>query len=369
MADHNIEYVLVTGATGFIGAHIVDELLRRGLKVRAAVRSQSKQERFLQDRLQYADRLDFVFIHNLETPDVFDEAVKGVDGIIHVASPVRYTDIEDLEKDLIIPAIQGTKSALEAASKEPKIKRFIYTSSCAAVIDAPNKPVSQPPPNWPAENQNQSESETLFTYTNDDFNEITYEESKNSNPVIAYRGGKKFAELEAWNFIREQKPNFDLVTVCPPTVLGPIVHPLSTIKDLNESNAGLWNVAAGITPIPSTRVPYWVDVRDLAKAHVEALLRPEGGNKRFIVASPERWSYQRIADTLRSEPKFEGWAKEKVRKGNEGEKIMKWYNFDGETASKDLGISYRGLRESIVEAVAQFKEIQGRGSELQHGDK
>lgn len=78
--------MLVTGATGFIGAHVVDELLRRGIKVKGTTRSLSKAQKMCQDRPEHADMLDFDVITDLAHPGVFDEAAQGVDAIIHVAS-------------------------------------------------------------------------------------------------------------------------------------------------------------------------------------------------------------------------------------------------------------------------------------------
>ena len=83
--------MLVTGATGFIGAHVVDELLRRGLKVRGTTRTLAKAERFLQSRSSFADRLEVVTTPDLTTPGVFDEVVKGVDAVIHTASVNSFT--------------------------------------------------------------------------------------------------------------------------------------------------------------------------------------------------------------------------------------------------------------------------------------
>lgn len=80
------EYVLVTGATGFIGAHVVDNLLSRGLRVRGATRSLAKGDVMIKARPQHASSLDFVEIDDFASPGRLDDAVKGVDAVIHVAS-------------------------------------------------------------------------------------------------------------------------------------------------------------------------------------------------------------------------------------------------------------------------------------------
>lgn len=82
----DVKFVLVTGATGFIGAHIVDALLARGIRVRGTTRSLSKGEAMLRARRKYANLLEFVQIGDFESPDGLVEAVKDVDGIIHTAS-------------------------------------------------------------------------------------------------------------------------------------------------------------------------------------------------------------------------------------------------------------------------------------------
>lgn len=87
MAGANqLEFVLVTGATGFIGAHVVDTLLARGLKVRGTTRTLAKGDEMIKARPQYAGKLDFVQIDDFENPGGLVEAVEGVDGIIHTAS-------------------------------------------------------------------------------------------------------------------------------------------------------------------------------------------------------------------------------------------------------------------------------------------
>jgi nucleoside-diphosphate-sugar epimerase len=240
----------------------------------------------------------------------------------------------------MIPAINGVRSILSAASKSA-VKRVVVTSSFAAVIDINRK---RPP---------------FFTYTSSDWNPLTYSEaiSPTSSSVIAYRGSKKLAELEVWNYLKNEKPKFDVVTLCPPMTFGPVVHPVNRVEDLNESNAMLWKIASGEKPLPVTRVPFWIDVRDLADAHVEALLRPEVGNKRYTPASPEHFSYALAAEIILA--KF-SWAKGKV--SEEEQTIDESYGLDGETVMRELDVKYRSFNETVVDLVSQAWEMEKNNS-------
>ncbi len=76
----------MTGATGLVGSHVVDNFLKRGIKVRAVARSKQKADLFAAARPEFASLLSFYFIDDLNTPGVFNDAVQGIDGVIHVAS-------------------------------------------------------------------------------------------------------------------------------------------------------------------------------------------------------------------------------------------------------------------------------------------
>lgn len=251
------------------------------------------------------------------------------------SQPFTY-DTKDNEKELIIPAINGVRAILEAASSNPKIRRFVITSSFASVLDADRK---GPP---------------YFTYTGNDWNPLTYEESTHpdTTPVIAYRGSKKFAELEAWKYAKEKQPPFDIVALCPPMTFGPVVHPVAGVNKLNVSNAMLWGIACGEKPLPVSRVPFWIDVRDLAEAHVGAVLTADVGNRRYIPASPERFSYGQAAKIMASE--FSGLDGKVTL---EDQPIDTSHGLDGETAAQDLGFQYHAFKDTVCDLVSQALEM------------
>ena len=219
------------------------------------------------------------------------------------------------------------------------MKRIVLTSPFASVLDVNRKDLES----------------SYFTYTGADWNPLTYEEGINpaTSAVVAYRASKKFAELYAWDFVRDKIPHFDLVTLCPPMTFGPIAHPISSLESLNESNSALWKIATGHQPLPVARVPFWIDVRDLAEAHVSALLKPEVGGRRYVPGSPERFSYGLAAEIMVEE--FP-WARGKVVV--EEQLVDKSHGIDGETAAKELGFTYRAFRETVVDLISQLQNFE-----------
>jgi nucleoside-diphosphate-sugar epimerase len=229
------------------------------------------------------------------------------------------------------------KAVFEAAAAAGSVKRIVVTSSFASVIDIARK---GPP---------------YFTYTGEDWNPQSYELTVDpkTDAVVAYRGAKKFAELEAWNFLKENKPGFSIVTLCPPMTFGPMVHPVESIDKLNESNSMLWNIAKGQKPLPVGRVPFWVDVRDLAQAHVEALLREEAGMKRYTPSAPERFTYGLAASIMASEfPDLEGIV------AKEEQKVDASFGLDGETAARELGYTHHAFRDTIRDFITQAMSMK-----------
>lgn len=177
--------VLITGATGHVGYAALIETLRQGYNVRVAVRSQGKAELVRNAALSKPfvkeSQLSFTVVPDITVSGAFDEAVKGVDAIEHVASPIPGPNTSDFERDLIIPAIHGTTSILYSALKEPRIKKVVITSSVATLLD-------------------HAESGERFTAQT----EINDTAGPYEGPFPAYRASKVKASLAVDKFIAEK---------------------------------------------------------------------------------------------------------------------------------------------------------------------
>lgn len=143
--------VLVTGASGYLAASVVLDLICKGYRVKATVvgsisvkccqltdqhaqRSQDKAEAFIAKHPDTKPFITWTIVKDSAEPGAFDEAVRGVDYIIHVASPFHFKPTDN-ERDILRPAVVGTKNILESALAYGSIERFVLTSSYAAIMD------------------------------------------------------------------------------------------------------------------------------------------------------------------------------------------------------------------------------------------
>ncbi|KAB2095926.1 hypothetical protein ERO13_A01G073300v2 [Gossypium hirsutum] len=127
----------VTGATGYIGSWLVKLLLERGYKVHATVRNPEKALHLLQ-LWNGGDRLR-LFKADLLEEGSFDEAVKGCNGVFHVAASMEFDantneNIESyVRSNIIDPAIKGTENLLKSCLKSKTVKRVVFTSSISTI--------------------------------------------------------------------------------------------------------------------------------------------------------------------------------------------------------------------------------------------
>ncbi|EED23494.1 cinnamoyl-CoA reductase, putative [Talaromyces stipitatus ATCC 10500] len=327
--------VLVTGASGFIAAHVVAAFLRNGYNVRGTVRSEKSAAEVRQTHADYASQLSISIVPDIAAPHAFDEAVKGVNGIIHTASPF-VLNANDYEKELFQPAIQGTTSILKAAQEHnPDVRRVVITGSFASVLD-PSKGLRPG-----------------YVYTEADWNPVTVEEA-GTNGSIAYLASKTFAEQAAWKYVKDNKPNFSVTTLLPPMVFGPVVHHVKDVDSLNTSSADIYRLINGSeTEVPVNAFWAFVDVRDVAAAHVLAFEKPEAAGQRYLLyTSP--YSYQQFCDIIREKfPQL----RETTPMGTPGAPIPPVYTLDTSKAVQQLGMKFRPLEETIVDTVESFLKI------------
>ncbi|KAG9238296.1 putative NADPH-dependent methylglyoxal reductase GRP2 [Amylocarpus encephaloides] len=336
--------VFLSGGSGFIAAHVLDILLERGHTVITSVRSQSKADAIRKAHPSVdSSKLDFRIVEDIAQEGAFDEAIKidGLEAVIHTASPFHF-NITDTKKDLLDPAVIGTTGILKAIKKNaPGVKRVVITSSFASIVDG-----------------DKGNSWTEHTYTEADWNPITLEQAL-ENPSNGYRASKTFAEKAAWEFLEKEKPNFTLSTMCPPLVLGPVVHYLNTLDALNTSNQRIRNFMTGAwkDEIPYTGIFIWVDVRDIALCHVLAMEKEEAANKRFFVVEG-KFSNREICEVIRKNfPEYGDRLPGKEVKGG-GYDEGGLFGWDNSRTKTVLGVEFRGLEESIVDLVKSLKEVE-----------
>ena len=150
--------------------------------------------------------------------------------------------------------------------------------------------------------------------------------------------------------------------MCPPLVLGPIVHYLQSLDNLNTSNQRIAALMTGKAKdeILLTATFIWTDVRDLALAHVKAAELPEAANQRFFVTTGY-FSNEEIADIMRENfPELKNELPVKGTKGG-GYPEDGIYKYDNSRVKEILGVEFRSLKESIVDAV---KSLQAVGAQI-----
>ncbi|KAK6459515.1 protein induced by osmotic stress [Scheffersomyces xylosifermentans] len=324
--------VFVSGATGFLAQQIITLLIAKDYKVVGSVRSSEKGEKL---KKAYGTNFQYEVIPVLEKQGAFDEALKNhpeVTVFLHTASPATFS-AEDNEKEILIPAINGTKYVLESIAKvAPQIKRVVYTSSVVAIAT----PEQLGDPTFEV-------SETVF-------NPLTYEDGK-SNSLLAYFASKTLAEKAAWDFVKTNKPSFTLSTVNPTYIFGPQAQDEDAKGDLNltaEIVGGVYRLKKD-DAIPEYSGQF-VDVRDVAKAHLIAFEKDEAKGQRIITYSG-LFSSQIILNIIRKNfPDL----RDRLPVGDAENVKVTASKINDAKSRKILGYEPISLEDSVVAAIKQI---------------
>jgi nucleoside-diphosphate-sugar epimerase len=335
--------VMVTGGTGYIASWIIKELLERGRTVHVTVRN--PEQRLAVGHLRRlaasAPGELRLFKADLLERGSFDAAARGCELVMHTASPFYYQAARDPERELLEPAVEGTRNVLAAVERTPSVRRVVLTSSVMAIF---------------------GDAVDALQVPNGVFDETHWNHSSSlSHQAYAY--SKVTAEREAWRIHAAQgKPHWQLVVINPGLVMGPSLtrHTRSgSVSILKQFGSGL--MRAGVPRI----VASLVDVRDVARAHVLAGDTPSASGRYVVNATCS--SLLQMAALLRPHfghyplprrelPKWLLWLVAPLI-GLSRSFVAK--NADYPLAfdhgrSLELGVTYRPLGETLVEHFQQL---------------
>ncbi|OAA41362.1 NAD(P)-binding domain protein [Metarhizium rileyi] len=334
--------VLLTGGSGFIAAHILDQLLSKGHTVITTVRSEEKAKPIRDAYKDKGNQLEVVVVGDIAKENAFDEVVKkpGIEVVMHTASPFHYK-WTDAQTELLDPALNGTRGILNAVKRSaPSVKRVIVTSSFASVLDEAHL------------------TDASHTFTEESWNPVKREDIRQCPPSTAYRLSKTLAEKAAWDFVANEKPGFDLATICPPVVFGPVAHHLASLENINTSNERVVALVRGAwsDEIPATGpITVWVDVRDTALAHIRAMEKPDAGGKRHLTIGG-RFKHRDIVQVARAKfPELADKLPGKDVEGGGAPAITENFKYNNDATTKLLDITWTSLESSITDLIQSLK--------------
>ncbi len=323
--------VLVTGAPGFVGAHVVRQLLDRGVEVRGlAVAGES---------LDTLDGLDVEIIRgDVRDIEAMKGAVQGVDTVFHGAAIY-----EGFSKDptrMFEVNLRGTFNVLEAA-RRAGVDKVVYTASVVAL--------GRPAPGQLAD------EDTAYEAWDVDFH---YSRSKFASMLIA-------SDFAAWGM--------DVRIVCPGTVVGP--------GDARPTPSGdlLLSVARGQAPGYTEGGTCYVDVRDAAAGHIAAADHGRAG-ERYIVGGHNLHTKDFLAAACGAAgirgipikipvPAAKLWVRGRqhlaLRRGDSPDVAAAMFDyalkpcfFDSRKAMTELGVGFRPIAETLSDALSWFRDAR-----------
>ena len=244
--------VAVTGASGYVGSHVVIPLMKRGYTVHACLTQLDNKDKT--DHLLALNNSDYpghleLFAASLLVEGSYDTPFEGCTAVLHAGTPMGY-DSANNPRQIYDGAINGTKNVLNSVKKVGTVKRFIYTSSFSAIHHPMKSGYIFTEKDWATDNR---ESDPNWTSERIDIDgEMAYSMVK----VECEHMANKFAEKDG---------RFDVISVCPIIVLGPL---LSRVHE----RVGSWQWVLGRMLAGNPCERQWnalwniVDVRDVGES-------------------------------------------------------------------------------------------------------
>ncbi len=342
--------ILVTGGGGYIASWVIKFLLEDGFFVRTTVRSlkdKNKIKHLLSLSETYQGKLEF-YEADLLKEGSYDTAIGdkgGCETVIHMASPFFIEGIKDPQKELVEPALLGTRNVLGSVNRFPCVRRVVLTSSVASIMGDSSDAEKAP--------------EKLM--------DESYWNETSSLHHQPYPYSKTVAERDAWE-IQKKQNRWSLTTINPSFVLGPSLSDRGDGTSVNFMRSMV--NGKFVTGVPELYMGI-VDVRDVAKAHIAAALNEKVTGRHIV--SAEVISMLGIAKILKTHFGNKYWIPKSLLPkflaylvgpffGLSWEYINKnigiSFSLNNTYSNQDLGISYRPISETLIEHINQLAEAK-----------
>ncbi|KAK6209807.1 NAD dependent epimerase/dehydratase [Colletotrichum tabaci] len=291
--------IFITGATGFIGAHVVAQTLEAGHHVRLSVRKESQISSLKELFAGHESKLDFAVIPDLTKPGAFDQALQGAEYVFHLASPMPGKG-SDFKTDYLGPAVE--EGANQSIPVDPD-------------MEFPSDP--------------------------------------RANAGFKYHASKILAHRAVLEWVPKNQPGFSVVTLHPSFVFGRNLHQKSH-DQIDGTNAMLWESLFSEKPLVPMAT---VDVRDVALAHLKALdleIKEKATVQEFLLSAPKAtgWEWERVASFVRE--KYP--ALDIKLKGPFDEPPT----VEAKRAAELLGIHWRSMEDTISSFLDQQVELKSQ---------
>jgi len=359
VVDESVPLVLVSGASGYVATHTIQQLLLSGnYRVRGTVRSLKNEEKLKPLRQLVPDAKYPLELceADLQNKESWIPVVKGCKYVLHIASPFPSGKPKNPD-EVIRPAVDGTLNVLSACAESGNVKRVVLTSSVVAVS---NGGAGHP-------------GRQDHTYTEDDW----------SMPELCppYERSKTLAERAAWDFLKElpEEKKFEFAVINPGGIFGPIL-----IKSFGTTVGIIKSMLSGDMPGIVDASVMVVDVRDVARAHIIAMEKPECNGKRYILVGESDVTMQRMCGMVNKEfvpqgykacgkfkvPKFMAWVMSKFNNDMSliYPSIGKHLYYVNDRMVKELGIPPRDFEQTLIETAYSLIEFDlVKKAEKYHG--
>ncbi|ODV86134.1 hypothetical protein CANARDRAFT_6629 [[Candida] arabinofermentans NRRL YB-2248] len=324
--------IFITGANGYIAKHIIKQALANGYSVVGTVRSAEKGEALA--KLVNSDKFSYEVVEGVDHKGAYDQPLKNhpeVSVLLHTASPVNYYATDPLN-ETILPAINGVKELFDSIkANAAQIEKVVLTTSVMAIAKIVNFQIIG------------------VNHTEADWSPITIEEGK-TDGALAYAASKKFEEQAAWKYVEVEKRNFTLTTVAPTFAVGPQAYD----EDASAPASTSGMIAGLLSLTPSGYVyPFagnFVDVRDVAKAHILGFELDDAQGKRLI-AGGENFNFHKTIEVIQKHfPDYKG----KLPAVDSTQMPPETPFINNKKTNDTLGFEFIDIESSIIDQLNQF---------------